>query len=100
MATDPTRYNIAPDICYSPANKDGCIVLNVRHDSILSLNSTGAFIFERLAASDRGMTRNELLKAVVPAFGDVHPNRVDSAICSLLAQLEEKRVLRKEAKRF
>jgi len=100
MATDPTRYNIAPDICYSPANKDGCIVLNVHHDSILSLNSTGAFIFGKLAASDRGMTRDELLKAVVPAFDDVHPNRINSAIGSLLAQLEEKRVLGKEATPF
>lgn len=98
MEADATRYNIAPGICYSPANKDGCIVLNVHHDSILSLNSTGAFIFQKLAASDAGMTRDELLKAVIPAFDDVHENRINSAIGSLLAQLEEKRVLRKEAR--
>jgi hypothetical protein len=98
MEADATRYNIARGICYSPANKDGCIVLNVHHDSILSLNSTGAFIFEKLASSQSGMTRDELLKAVIPAFDDVHENQIDSAIGSLLAQLEQKRVLRKEAR--
>lgn len=96
MECDPSRYIVAHEICFSPANEDGCIILNVARDSVLSLNATGAFIFAKVAASERGITRGELVATVQREFPDEPAQRIESAVRNLLHQLEEQRVLRFE----
>ena len=99
METDQTRFSVAKEICFSPANEDGCIILDVLHDRIISLNNTGALIFAKLAASENGMTRKELLDTVIDEFADVTPHRIEAAIDNLLIQLDKKKVLKREALR-
>ena len=93
METGPTTFIVAPGICYSPATEDGCIILDLNRDSILSLNSTGALIFSKLAASERGMTQRELVDAALHEFDDVEPARIESAVERVLSQLMEKDVV-------
>jgi hypothetical protein len=93
METDQKRFCVAGEVCFSPASDDGCIILDVRRDSILSLNSTGAFMFAKLAASEEGMTRAELFESIAGEFADVPRVRVEAAVDSLLSQLSERNVI-------
>jgi len=98
MEADQKRFCVAAEVCFSPATDDGCIILDVRHDSILSLNSSGAFIFAKLAAGKKGMTRAELIGAVAQEFPDVPAARLEAAIDSLLDQLAERNILRMQTR--
>lgn len=93
METDRKRFCVAGEVCFSPATDDGCIILDVRQDSILSLNSTGALMFAKLAASEKGMTRAELLAAIAEEFADVPLARLEAAVDRLLNQLTERNVI-------
>lgn len=93
METDQKRFCVAAEVCFSPATDDGCIILDVRQDSILSLNSTGAFMFAKLAASEKGMTRAELLESVAGDFADLPRARLEAAVHSLLNQLTERSII-------
>ena len=93
METDQKRFCVAGEVCFSPASDDGCIILDVRQDSILSLNSTGAFMFAKLAASEKGMTRTELFESVSDEFADVPRARLEAAVDSLLNQLTERNII-------
>jgi hypothetical protein len=90
---DAISYSIAREICFSPATDDGCIILNIARDSILSLNNTGAFIFAKLAASKTGVTRAQLVEDVASEFHDVELHVIEAAVDNLLVQLDEKGVL-------
>ena len=96
MENAPVRYSVAQEICFSPANEDGCIILNVASDSVLSLNSTGALIFAKLTASERGLTRAELVAAVQDEFTEESPARIEAAVGKLLYELKDHHVLRSE----
>ncbi len=93
METDQKRFCVAGEVCFSPASDDGCIILDVRQDSILSLNSTGAFMFAKLAAGEKGMTRAELLESIADEFADVPRARLAAAVDSLLNQLTERDIV-------
>ena len=93
METDQKRFCVAGEVCFSPASDDGCIILDVRQDSILSLNSTGAFMFAKLAASEKGMTRAELLESIADEFADVPRARLEAAVDRLLNQLTERNII-------
>lgn len=93
METDQKRFCVAGEVCFSPATDDGCIVLDVRQDSILSLNSTGAFMFAKLAASEKGMTRAELLESIAEEFAEVPQARLEGAADRLLNQLSERNII-------
>lgn len=93
METDQKRFCVAAEVCFSPATDDGCIILDVRQDSILSLNSTGAFMFAKLAASEEGMTRAELFESIVAEFADVPRARLAAAVDGLLHQLTERDII-------
>ncbi len=90
---DPTRLNIASAVCFSPATEDGCIVLNVEQGTILSLNDTGSLIFSKLAASETGLTRSQLIELATADFEGVEKFRLESAVDELMRQLKEKRAL-------
>ena len=94
MESGPNRYSIADEICFSPANEDGCIILNVARDSVLSLNGTGALIFAQLTANEQGLTQAELVASVQREFPEQPAERIESAVMRLLHQLEEQNVLR------
>lgn len=96
----PTRLNIASAVCFSPATEDGCIVLNVEQGTILSLNDTGARMFAKLAARERGLSRDEFVEVVGRDFKDVEHSRIESAVDSLLRQLDEKKALQTQQSRF
>jgi hypothetical protein len=83
------RFHIAPGVYFSPATKEGCIVLNVERGAVLSLNDTGTLIFSRLAAHVEGLTRNELVETVQLEFNDVEPARVERAVDAVLTRLEK-----------
>lgn len=93
MEADQKRFCVAAEVCFSPATDDGCIILDVRQDSILSLNSTGAFMFAKLAASEKGMTQAELLESIAGEFADVSRARREAAVESLLNQLSERNII-------
>jgi Transglutaminase-like superfamily/Coenzyme PQQ synthesis protein D (PqqD) len=93
METEHKRFCVAGEVCFSPATDDGCIILDVRQDSILSLNSTGAFMFAKLAASENGMTRAELLVSIAEEFGDVPQTRLEAAVDRLVNQLIERSII-------
>lgn len=96
MKNDPTRYSVAQEICFSPANEDGCIILNVARDSVLSLNSTGALIFAKLSACERGLTQADLVAAVGSQFVEEPPTRIEAAVAKLLHELKGQGVVREE----
>ena len=92
-----TKFRLAPEVCYSAPTEDGCIVLNIDHGTLLSLNPSGALMFSKLARSDAGLTRDEFLHAVIPEFEDVSLTKLGSAVDDLLAQLEVNKVLHPES---
>jgi hypothetical protein len=94
---DAISYSIAREICFSPATEDGCIILNIARDSILSLNNTGAFMFAKLANCKAGMTRSQLVDSIASEFDDVEPRILESAVDNLLSQLADKEVVSKAA---
>lgn len=93
METEQKRFCVAGEVCFSPATDDGCIILDVRRDSILSLNSTGAFMFAKLASSKKGMTRAELFESIAEEFAGVPRARLEAAVESLLTQLTERNII-------
>lgn len=87
--TLPARFSIAPGVYFSPATREGCIVLNVERGTVLSLNDTGTFIFSRLAENETGMTRDELVATVGCEFNEVPRSRVEKVVDDLLSRLEK-----------
>jgi hypothetical protein len=96
----PTQLHIASGVCFSPATEDGCIVLNVEEGTILSLNDTGALMFAKLAARERGLTRDEFVEVVGRDFRDVEHSRIETAVDNLLRKLDEKKALQTQQSRF
>ena len=72
---DSSSLQLAPGICFSPVNKDGCVVLNIERGTVLSLNDTGALMFAKFV--DRCLTRNEFLDAVSSDFNCKDPARLE-----------------------
>lgn len=83
------RFSVAPDVYFSPATDEGCIVLNAERGTVLSLNDTGALMFSKLTECEAGLTRDELVEAVKREFEEVEISRVERAVGDLLARLEE-----------
>lgn len=94
-----TKFRLAPEVCYSATTEDGCIVLNIDHGKLLSLNQTSALMFAKLAQSNAGLTRDGFLHAVLPEFEDVSMSRLEAAVDNLLAQLEANKLLRPQSER-
>jgi hypothetical protein len=92
----PTRLHIASGVYFSPATDDGCVLLNLEQGTILSLNGSGALMLSKLAESNAGLTRDELVEAVMPEFEEVEGSRIETAVDDLLKQLHEKRALQQQ----
>jgi hypothetical protein len=93
MTTKPqtlaARFTIASGVYFSPATKEGCIVLNVDRGTVLSLNDTGTWIFSQLAGHEEGLTRDEIVDVVGREFADVELSRVEKVVDNLLLRLEK-----------
>src|SRR5690348_9360584 len=89
-----TRVSVAPDVYFSPATEQGCIVLNVERGNVLSLNGIGALMFSKLAEAKDGLTRAEFVETVSREFADVESSRIQSAVDDLLARLTETETIR------
>jgi Transglutaminase-like superfamily/Coenzyme PQQ synthesis protein D (PqqD) len=85
----PARFSIASSVYFSPATKEGCIVLNLERGTVLSLNDMGTLMFSKLAERQEGLTRAELVEAMRSEFSDVEPSRIEKAVDDLLSQLEK-----------
>lgn len=85
----PARFTIASGVYFSPATKEGCVVLNVERGAVLSLNDTGSLIFSQLAAGADGITRAEIVANVQREFEEVEQWRIEKAVDDLLARLEK-----------
>src|SRR6185295_19730148 len=83
------RFSVAAGVYFSPATEQGCIVLNLERGTILSLNESGALMFSKLAAKERGLTREELIEMLRREFEDVEVCRFENAVDGLLVQLEK-----------
>jgi hypothetical protein len=83
------RFNIATSVYFSPATKEGCVVLNLERGTVLSLNDTGTLIFSKLAEHNEGLTREELVEMVRREFEDVEAARLEKAVDDLLMRLEK-----------
>jgi len=93
-----TRVSVASDVYFSPATDQGCIVLNVECGSVLSLNSTGALMFAKLAEAKDGLTRAEFVETLSREFVDVEINRIGNAVDDLLARLIQTGTIRTQQK--
>ena len=87
--TLPARFTIASGVYFSPATKEGCIVLNVERGTVLSLNDTGTWILSQLAEHKEGLTRDELVAFVGREFEEVELSRVEKVVDDLLLRLEK-----------
>ena len=83
------RVSIARDVYFSPATEQGCIVLNLQRNSVLSLNQIAAFLFSKLAQAGNGLRRDEFVEIVTREFTDVETIRIESVVDDLLARLKE-----------
>ena len=90
------RLSVAPDVYFSPATDQGCIVLNFERGSVLSLNRTGALIFSKLAEVRHAVTRDEFVESLSREFEDVEISRIENAVDDLLARLKQTGSVRAE----
>lgn len=78
-------------------------MLNLERGTILSLNDTGSVMFSKLAAQQHGLTRAELIELLQHEFEDVQRSRLETAVDSLLGQLQETEIVivgQKSARRW
>ena len=91
-----TNIRLAPDICISPVTEDGCVILDFRQDKVLSINKTGAVILQKIASSESGLSRADLVSAA-SARSILCAFRNESIVNSLIDKLNEKGLLQSSA---
>src|SRR5262245_15778917 len=94
-----TNIQLAPDIYISPVTEDGCVILDFGRDKVLSVNKTGAVILHKIASSERGVSRAELVSAASVEIGPTAPSRSESIIDDVIDKLNEKGLLQSSAVR-
>jgi transglutaminase superfamily protein len=93
----PTNIRLAPDIYISPVTEDGCVVLDFRQDKVLSVNKTGAVILHKIASSESGLSRADLVSAASIEIGASAPSRNEFIVDNLIDKLNEKGLLQSSA---
>ena len=92
-----TNIRLAPDICISPITEDGCVILDFGQDKVLSINKTGAVILHKIASSESGLSRADLVSAVSVEIDSSDPSRNESIVDDLIDKLNEKGLLKSSA---
>jgi Transglutaminase-like superfamily len=88
-----TNIRLAPNVYISPVTEDGCIILDFGRDKVLSINKTGALILHKIAASESGLSRAELISAAGVEINASVPSRIESIVDDLINKLNEKGLL-------
>jgi hypothetical protein len=92
-----TNIRLAHDIYVSPVTEDGCVILDFGQDKVLSVNNTGAVILHKIASSESGLSRADLVSAVSVESDASAPSRGESIVDGLIDKLNEKGLLRSSA---
>lgn len=92
-----TNIRLAPDICISPITEDGCVILDFGQDKVLSINKTGAVILHKIASSESGLSRADLVSAVGVEVEFSDPSRIEAVVNGLIDKLNEKGILQTSA---
>ncbi len=92
-----TKIRLAPNVYVSPVTEDGCILLDFGQDKVLSINKTGALILHKIATSDSGLSRAELVSAASTEINASVPSRIGSIVDELINKLTEKGLLQSSA---
>jgi hypothetical protein len=96
-ASTLTNIRLAPDIYISPVTEDGCVILDFRQDKVLSVNKTGAVILQKIASSESGLSRADLVSAASAEINVSAPYRNESIVDNLIDKLNEKGLLQSSA---
>jgi Transglutaminase-like superfamily len=92
-----TNIRLAQDIYVSPVTEDGCVILDFERDKVLSINKTGAVILHKIASSESGLSRADLVNAVSVESDAFTPSRSESIVDGLIDKLNEKGLLQSSA---
>src|SRR5262245_31156776 len=91
------NIRLAPDIYVSPVTEDGCVILDFRQDKVLSVNKTGAVILRKIASSESGLPRADLISAASAELGASATSRNESIVDDLIDKLNKKGLLQSSA---
>ena len=69
---------------------DGAVILDIEHDAMLTLNSTGGFVWERLK---QGKLIDEIVSELAAETG-ADPITVDRDVCAFFEDLKAKHLIR------
>lgn len=93
MTLGPERtWTISPDV-RSTKGEDGAVLLDIHQGLCFSLNVVGAKVWERLEASQTGLTLSQLVNALAPQF-DVSIHQLTTDLEQYLRELEGKGLVR------
>jgi Transglutaminase-like superfamily len=92
-----TNIRLAPDVYISPVTEDGCVIVDFGQDKVLSVNKIGAVILHKIASSESGLSRADLVSAASVEINDSAPSHSESIVDSLIDKLNEKGLLRSSA---
>jgi hypothetical protein len=73
----------------STGDEDGAAILDIAHNQIITLNATGAFVWERLK---HGEPVNRIVQELAQV-GGTDPHVVEEDVRVFIGQLTEKRLL-------
>ena len=73
----------------SIVDHDGGVILDFEHDAMITLNSTGAYVWEKLR---EGKLINDIVRELAAQSG-ADPANVDRDVCAFLDQLKRKHLL-------
>ncbi len=86
--TSEKAWTISPDV-RSTQSEDGAVLLDIRQGLCFSLNVVGAKVWEKLAASQTGITLSQLVSELAPQFA-VSVDQLRGDLADYLAELESK----------
>jgi hypothetical protein len=68
---------------------DGAVILDIKHDAMLTLNSTGGYVWEKLK---QGKPIDEIIRELATDTG-TDPAAVEGDVCDFLHELKSKHLL-------
>jgi hypothetical protein len=70
-------------------NEDGAVILDIEHDSMSTLNPTGAYVWQGL---QRGETIETIIANLASETGEDHP-RIERDVREFVAELQQKQLM-------
>ena len=85
-------WTVSPDV-RSTQSEDGAVLLDIRQGLCFSLNVVGAKVWEKLEASQTGLTLSQLVGELAPVFA-VPTDQLRTDLEHYLHELEAKALIR------